>query len=223
MKILVCGDSYAVTDPSYPGLHWSEKLIAHNSDFEVVNLACGGSSNALIAMQFSQGLRFNPDFVIFSFTSCGRYELDGDKEAVPESMSYIGIANYLKSRYTTNMYEIAQSKNKDLACYLTQVASEEFEKLKNYFYIMYCLSTATARGINFCFSLGGFSQPQDYKSFLKQNFVTNEILQYRDREISINLWEYGRKSSPFFHVDDENIQLLFASQCVEFIGNKWHG
>ena len=27
MRILVCGDSYSVTDPDFPGLHWSEKIL----------------------------------------------------------------------------------------------------------------------------------------------------------------------------------------------------
>ena len=67
MRILVCGDSFAITDPNFPGLHWTDKILDHSADFEVCNLAAGGASNAMIALQLMQGLQLRPDFVIFSF------------------------------------------------------------------------------------------------------------------------------------------------------------
>jgi len=67
MKILICGDSYCVPDPEYANLHWSEKILSSSQQTEIINLAYGGCSNALIALQLMQGLRFNPDFIIFFF------------------------------------------------------------------------------------------------------------------------------------------------------------
>jgi hypothetical protein len=46
MKILVVGDSFCVTDPSFPNLHWSEKLLNLSPEIELLNLAHGGCSNA---------------------------------------------------------------------------------------------------------------------------------------------------------------------------------
>ena len=69
MKILVCGDSYAITDSDFPGLHWSEKILNFSPNFELCNLAYGGCSNAMITLQLLQGLNLNPNFVILSFTN----------------------------------------------------------------------------------------------------------------------------------------------------------
>jgi len=46
MRILVCGDSFSITDPDYPGLHWTEKILNFSPDFEIANLSYGGCSNA---------------------------------------------------------------------------------------------------------------------------------------------------------------------------------
>ena len=224
MKILICGDSFAVTDARYPGIHWSEKILNFSKDFEVMNFAYGGSSNALIALQLSQGLRFNPDFVIFTFTSDSRYEFDNDPGSIPSSMDYLEISNYLKNRYTTNMYEHSPQKNRDVIMCLETTFSKNFEKLKNYFYIMYCLNTVQNRNIKFCYSLGGFEYKQDYSALLNQNFLENDLANYRNRELLINLWYYQNKSSnAYFHVDDPEIQNLFYNQCMEFILGKDNG
>lgn len=220
MKILICGDSFAVTDPAYPGLHWSEKILDFSPDFEVINFAYGGCSNALIALQLSQGLRYDPDFVIFTFTSDGRYEFDSDVGALPASLSSMEIANYLKCRYTTNMYDRESTKSKASNRYHVEIASENLEKLKNYFYIMYCLNEVSCRNINFCYSLGGFEDGQDYMGLLNENFLSNGLLNYKKQEILTNLWRYKNNSSrAYFHVEDPNIQTLFANQCIEHITN----
>lgn len=219
-RILICGDSYAVTDPAYPGLHWSEKILDFSADFEVINLAYGGCSNALIALQLSQGLRFNPDFVIFSFTSDGRYEFDSDINALPSSLSSMEIADYLKRRYTTNLYDKESKKSRAAVIYQMETASENLEKLKNYFYIMYCLNEVTRRQIPFCYSLGGFEFHQDYNGLLNQNFLSNSLNDYKKQELLTNLWKYTNHStSAYFHVDDPKIQTLFANQCIEHITN----
>ena len=87
IKVLICGDSYCVTDPDFPGLHWSEKILNFSPDFEIANLAYGGCSNAMIALQLSQGLTLTPDFVILCFTNESRYELDKDVNALPKDLT----------------------------------------------------------------------------------------------------------------------------------------
>ena len=216
-RILICGDSYAVNDPAYPGLHWSEQLLAYSADFEIINMAYGGCSNAMIALQLSQGLRFNPDFVIFSFTSDGRYEFDKDSTAVPRTLEPCDMADYLKRRYTTNAYEHNTQKSKHLIQYLSNTASSNFERIKNYFYIMYCLDRVNSMGLGFCYSLGGFEYKQDYTMWLNENYMTNAFQPYQEKELLTNLWNHGKKAKPFFHVDNAEIQNLFASQCVSYI------
>jgi hypothetical protein len=218
-KILVCGDSYCVPDPSYPGLHWTEKILDYSPEFELVNLAYGGSSNALIAFQLLQGIQLDPDFVILSFTDTGRYEIDKDENALPRSLSPDEISSYTKQRYTTNkhQYEINAMQLKIIDQYRTIGSSEVFEKIKNYFYLGFCLQTLELSEIDFCFSLGGFEFQQDCNNLLRSNYIKNILVDYRDHELATNLWFYGRESSPWFHVKDENALTLFANECIDRI------
>lgn len=214
MKILICGDSYCVTDPAFPNLHWSEKILNHSPDYEIFNLAYGGCSNALIATQLLQGLQLNPNFVILSFTNEGRYELDKDATALPLDLTSAELANYLKQRYTTNNYTIDENKLDVINRYKAIASSENFEKLKNYFYICFCLMTLQSRKIDFCFSLGGFEYKQDYTAFLNSNFVENLVRDFSEFELRTNLWYHGNSPVPFFHVRDEKVQSLFANECI---------
>lgn len=216
-KILICGDSYSVTDPDYPGLHWSEKILNFSPRIRIFNLAYGGCSNAMIVLQLLQGLNLDPDFVILSFTSDGRYELDKDIRALPTDLSDQGLANYQKARYTTNMYEQNQDQNQLIKKWMFGVGSENFEKLKNYFYISFCLSILHEKNIPFVFSLGGFEHKQDYTALINSNYLYNCISDHANHELKTNLWFYEHKSKPWFHVDDDRVQSLFANECLSRI------
>ena len=209
--ILVCGDSYAVADPDFPDLHWTEKLLGFSSEFRVDNLACGGCSNAMITLQLLQGLNLNPDFVILSFTNEHRYELDKNIDAFPVDLTTLSLANYQKSRYTTNMY-IKDDNN--IIEWMSGKCSDNLEKVKNYFYISFCLQTLRQKNIPFAFSLGGFEYKQDYTALINSNYMYNFIKDYTEHEIKTNLWFHGNKSKPWFHVDDDKIQTLFANECI---------
>jgi hypothetical protein len=215
MKILVCGDSYSITDPDFPGLHWSEKILNFSPDFELCNLAYGGCSNAMITLQLLQGLNLNPDFVILSFTNEHRYEIDKDVAALPVDLSALSLSNYQQSRYTTNMYV----KDKDIDRWIAGKCSDNFEKLKNYFYISFCLQTLKQFDIPFAFSLGGFEYKQDYPTLINSNYMYNFIKDYTDYELKTNLWYYGGKSKPWFHVDNDEVQTLYANECISRINN----
>ena len=216
IKVLICGDSYCVTDPDFPGLHWSEKILNFSPDFEIANLAYGGCSNAMIALQLSQGLTLTPDFVILCFTNESRYELDKDVNALPKDLTALELANYQKNRYTTNMYG---DHNKDIDRWMAGNCSDNLEKIKNYFYICFCLQTLKHKNIPFAFSLGGFEYQQDYAALINSNYMCNLLRDYADYEIKTNLWFYGRKVRPYFHVDDENVQTLFANECISQIND----
>jgi hypothetical protein len=213
MKILVCGDSFSVTDPDFPGLHWTEKIINSYPDVEICNLAHGGCSNAMITLQLLQGFILNPNFVILSFTNEHRYELDKDVDVVPTDLTAQGLSNYQKNRYTTNMYV----KDKEIQKWMGGKCSDNFEKLKNYFYISFCLQTLQQLNIPFAFSLGGFEYEQDYSAFINSNYMYNFIKDYATSKLKTNLWYHERKARPYFHVDNDEIQTLFANECVFLI------
>ncbi|CAB4164142.1 hypothetical protein UFOVP1146_78 [uncultured Caudovirales phage] len=216
MRILVCGDSFSVTDPDYPGLHWTEKILNFSPDFEVANLSYGGCSNAMINLQLLQGLNLNPDFVIISFTNEHRYELDNNINAIPTDLTPMGIATYQKTRYTTNVY----TQDKEIARWMSSKCSDNFEKIKNYFYISFCIQTLKQRNIPFAFSLGGFEYKQDYTALINANYMYNFIKDYTDYELKTNLWFYhGGNSRPYFHVSSNEVQTLYANECINRITN----
>jgi hypothetical protein len=218
MKILVCGDSFCVTDPRFCGLHWSEKLLNLSEDIILYNLAFGGASNALILLQLLQGLKLNPDFVVLSFTNHGRYEYDKNIDACPFDLTANDIAAYIKNRYTTNMYKTNSAANAVIDKWILEGSSENFEKLKNYFYISHCLTLLTQQNINFCFSLGGFSYKQDHTELINSNYLTNTLTQFAEHELATNLWYHiltYTKNEPCFHVDKDEIQMLFANECFQ--------
>lgn len=220
MQILVCGDSYFVPDPNYPGLHWTEKLLNFSPDFSISNLAQGGSSNALIALQLLHGLKFiKPDFVILGFTSYSRYEVDKDADFFPTGFDTPGLHEYHFNRYQTNMHDNKDNKlkNEIINKYLYTSASENFEKIKNYFYISMMLDKLIMLKIPFCFTLGGFAYKYDYVNLINSNYLENTISKYEDFQILTNLWYHGNKPSPYFHVDDEKVQRFFAYDCYNQI------
>lgn len=171
-------------------------------------------------MQLLQGLRLQPDFVVLSFTDFGRYEIDKDPKALPVDMTSHEIARYLNERYVTNNYDIPADISKIINQYRTLACSENLEKLKNYFFISFCLMTLRSSKINFAFSLGGFEYDQDYTVLLNSNFVKNLLQDFHDHELALNLWYHGNELSPFFHVKDDKVQTLFANQCIEMIESK---
>jgi hypothetical protein len=217
IKILICGDSYSVTDPDYSGLHWSEKILNHSVDYEILNLAYGGCSNAMISLQLLQGLKLNPDFVIFSFTSPGRYELDKNVSALPSNLTAEELTSYQKQRYTTNNYPMDKEIKNIIDGYRLTASSENFENLKDYFYISLCLTTVKLKNIPFCFSLGGFEYKRDYSNFINSNFVENIINDYVKNQLATNLWYHGQKPKPYFHVDSDEVHTLFANECISYI------
>jgi hypothetical protein len=225
MRILICGDSFAITDPEFPGLHWSEKILDYSAEFEVCNLAYGGCSNALIVMQLLQGLKLNPDFVILSFTSDGRYEVDRDITARPRELNAMELADFQQRRYITNCFDqqLTTDQLSAINRWRIDAASENFEKLKNYFYIAFCLQTLQSQNINFAYSLGGFEYQQDYTQLIRGNYLDNVLVNYQTEELATNLWYHSSgKQKPFFHVADSHVHTLFANECIARINSCDH-
>jgi hypothetical protein len=111
--------------------------------------------------------------------------------------------------------------DKVLNQWMSGKCSDNLEKVKNYFYICFCLQTLKQKNIPFAFSLGGFEFQQDYTTIINTNYLYNFIKDYIDREIKTNLWYHtNNKSRPHFHVDNEHVQRLFANECIDFIKNS---
>lgn len=223
MKILICGDSFCVPDPKFPLLHWSEKIAKVNSDYHLDNIAIQGCTNAQICLQVNQGIKFlRPDFVIISFTQYDRYEIDRNLTAKFDSNSAPDLRKFYFDRYHTNMYDLpeTQEKIRIINRYQTLAASENFEKIKNYFYIEMICNKLTVQGIPFCFSLGGFCFTIDYNQFLEYNKFDCVTQKYSNQVIKTNLWSNElaiKRSQAIFHNENEQTQSAFASECVEHL------
>ena len=222
-KVLVCGDSFCTLDPAFPGLHWSEKLLASTPPtYELHNLSHGGDSNALISLQLMQGLEFKPDFVILSFTSAHRHELDNNKNACPHDFTLESINASRINRYkstaqvgdiTTDLIQLSEQWN-------TLIISDDFEILKNYFMIGYCLNLLEKEKIPYCYSLGGFVYQKNPFSIIQSNFIKNYITETLEKCLRVNLWNHiAFKKRPYFHVDDESVQTSFANECLYHLTN----
>jgi hypothetical protein len=218
-RVIVCGDSFCEVDPDYPGLHWTEKLLDNHEDIELINLAYGGCSNAMIAIQLLYGLNLNPDFVILSFTSVSsrkifKYDFDVNPDAVPfDTNKPECVSEYLKSRYS-NTNKIESEDKIPATVNFVEIVGEDLETLKNYIHVSFCLDTLSARRIDFCYSLGGLQVKNNIFSFLKKHFLSDNFSRHENRELSINLWNHDDYTSKIYHhVPDHNIHMLFANEC----------
>ena len=75
-KLLVVGDSFMHPDTNFAGQHWSEML----PEYEILMLSQSGSTNGMIAWQFFEGLKLNPDAVVLGFTEPNRMEFEATAE-----------------------------------------------------------------------------------------------------------------------------------------------
>jgi len=225
-KVLICGDSFCVTDPDYKNLHWSEKILDLTEPlFELHNLSHGGDSNALIVLQLLQGLQFNPDFVILSFTSTFRFELDKNTETKFDSFEINKLTEFRHQRYTSTAYKQPDQTIQNIVDQWTsKIVSDEFELLKNYFLVSFCLTMLEKQKIPFCYSLGGLDFTQDKKNYteiLNKNFIKNYIAEFTSNSLYTNLWNHPRTPDrPYFHIADDSVQLTFAKECIMHLKNS---
>ena len=218
-NVLICGDSFAITDTRYPGLHWSEKISAQG--YHVSNIALGGSTNNQIRMQVHQGMSLHPDFVVVLFTSPNRAEFDKDVGSkVPDVLYDASIRGYNQSRYSTSCYQ-DQQKNKLWFDYLAHAASHDFEIIKEYFAVLGTLQYLKYRCIPFCWNLGGF-QSVDFQDILAKNIISNDLLGHEIHRIKLDLWSHAQQGEevPWFHIPDEKILENFSSECLQHIKNS---
>ena len=213
-RVLICGDSFCITDPSFPNLHWSEKLLNNHADIKIINLAIGGCSNSMIAMQLLYGLQFKPDFVIISFTCSFRFEIEVQPTKVPFDINKSeSIFEYLESRYTNTAHEKGKQYMIPIVKFLDTVG-EDTEIFRNYLHASFCLDTLKTRNIDFCYSIGGLQFTDKIDNFLKKQFLGDNLYRHQQNELSLNLWNHNNGTNrPYFHVEDDAIHNLFANEC----------
>lgn len=221
--VLICGDSFGVTDPDFPDLHFSEKILnATPPVFELHNLCNGGDSNGLIALQLMQGLQFNPDFVILLFTTPHRHEMDKDTGVYyPTEVSLPALKAFRHDRYTTTCYvnDKTSDNSKLINDWNTKIVSDDFEILKSYFLMNYCFQLLEKHNIPFCYSVGGMAST-NYAPIINKNFIKNYLNDYDTQSLKINLWYHNsNKPRPYFHVEDEEVQSAFANECLYHLRN----
>jgi hypothetical protein len=242
-KILLCADSFGTTDPKYPGLHFSEKIQQKVKDCEIINLSQGGSSNFLIQLQLHQGLQFKPDAVILLFTGPNRLtfqshlsryvrkivfrQIKQNKQFI-QQYYWSKIKNYNAQTYLTSpQIEHYSMPNEDD---FTQRAKKWYNDglrleqdyindLRDYFTVINLLNLCKLNSIPYCFSLGQMSWNRaEHKYFrtrvLTDNHLTDELNDHMSQSISLNLWDYHQPEGPCFHVNDHDIQLRFADECI---------
>jgi hypothetical protein len=107
--------------------------------------------------------------------------------------------------------------------------SHEYVKIKNYFVVLNTLMLLATSGLPFCFSTGGLSRRWDQdrsvsdepglNQLLASHGLENEIGNYADQMLSMNLWDHGdHESEACHHILDHDIQQAFADECMEKLG-----
>jgi hypothetical protein len=181
-RLLICGDSFAVADPNYPGLHFTEKLKLVRPEVEVLNLAMGGASNSLIELQIKQGIKFNPTHVVVTFTDPGRLEyLIKYSIFFTRTRDFNALVHHWPGQ-GTDIGDCTRRRLQNMATYITSVhlpsgtddyckkllisemtepnhviGSRDFIILKNYFTVVGVLAYLQRMRLPFCFSLGGMN------------------------------------------------------------------
>ena len=222
-KILICGDSFAVTDPCFPGLHWSEKIFDQSANYEVLNFACGGGTNSLIELQLHQGLKYNPDFVILAFTEPNRFEFDKNINLQPINFhGYQDVVNYNFERYTTSAW-INNGPIYDIwTRFATLANSIEFGILKTYFTMSNIFTKLNIEKIPFCWTRGGVDLSV-VDALTEKNHIVNHLGEFYQHRLTTDLWKHAsyKKDAPYFHVPDPQVHSRFANECIFHI-NKTH-
>ncbi len=215
-RVLICGDSFCVTDPRFPNLHWSESL---GKDLHIMSLAHGGASNTMIQMQIMQGLMLRPDFVLVSFTSPFRAEFDKkSSENLIDTQDPESIYNYNFSRWGTSCYEQFTEEKKIYSQYL-RVASHDCEVIRCVFNMMAVLDHLRGRGLNFAYSTGGMD-PDMFGPVLQHNHLPCDFGHYDNNRIMTDLWQHQdahQDSAPWFHVSNAEIHNKYAHECRQHI------
>ena len=200
-KLLVVGDSFMTPDPEFPGQHWSEML----TEYQVLMYSQPGSTNGMIAWQFFEGLKLNPDAVVFGFTMVDRIEfrLDKHRQAISKRI------------WSSNGHQNLTPDQRLAVDYYVALTDDHMNRFKSCVMARSLFLTCESQGTPYAYTLNGlFNNP---KSPTDSNVV--DILgDFAHRMCATNLATYPHwKSSPGFHTDDPAWQQRFAHEVREIL------
>jgi hypothetical protein len=202
-KLLVVGDSFMLPDSEYVNRHWSEML----PEYEIMMYSQSGSSNGMIAYQFFQGLKHNPDVVVIGFSAPERIEFNIDPR--PEN-------KFVPARWVTGSHPGLNSVQKLAADYYSMSVCQEMQFFKNLVMARSMFLTLQKQKIPFAYSYNLLHN--DLSNHAKASLVNEFLNEFRARECPTNLATYPDwKASPGFHTDDLIWQQRFAQEVREIV------
>lgn len=191
-KLLVVGDSFMHPDAHYPGQHWSEML----PDYEILMYSISGSSNAIIAHQFYQGLELQPDAVILGFTEPNRIEFEYQNRWI--TGSHARVLN-TEQKLLTDLYRVHMP--------------EEILMIKDCSLVRGLLSKLEQKKIPYAWTLNLLFNNLSQLPFPSDPWVNKILGDFFYRMTPTNLATYPDwKASPGFHTDDPEWQTRFAQE-----------
>jgi hypothetical protein len=227
MKLFICGDSFCVSDPEY-GENWANILENKLSDLTVINLSSSGASNYLIYLQVKEAIKQNANYIIYNATSSirnefkfrddleitdsvARYHNSADADVSSASM-ICGSWLYLSKHYS-NIVNPEQADCVDL--FFKNFVDLPNLIEKNFIFILHTLSLLNNSNLTgWAWSRGGF----EHSNFKNSRSYWDFSL-YKNKECSINLWDYydPKKTRPWFHVTDHQVHQNVCNQYLAML------
>lgn len=236
MRIVVCGDSFNASDDRFPGLHWADRLAPH----EVFRLARGGASNFSIWHQVAQSLRFDPDLVLISFTSCPRVEyiayeptfystlVEPWRAVLLKSKDFISgmLKHHHEETPIEGLRQLEAKIQKDVSPishaipmsdtgvfeqWVDKFYIEPFDILKNYIYISSALNNLAENHVPCLATLGGFEKHRNSQV----QHVTINFEKHNHVLQLANPWNTRHDGEPVFHIADTQWHEQYAQRVLE--------
>ena len=193
-KLLVVGDSFMNPDADFPGQHWSEML----PEYEIIMRSISGSSNGIIAHEFFQGLKLNPDAVVMGFTMPDRIEF-----LIPSGQDY-----HNRTWYSSVNSELNQDQR--LAADLFRATTcDQMNLFKSCVMARCMFLECERRGLPYAFNWNGlYGAPGAPLVPLIESIVS----EFKSRECTNLNGHPVFKTSPGYHTDDPVWQKRMADE-----------
>ena len=209
--IYICGDSFCTSDKDYPEIQpWHEQLA------NVANLAQVCASNLLISLQVDRAIEEQADYIIVSFTSVTRSEVNytknKHKDLLDRFYSLTRENNNDRSMTALTIWSsqdakaLSDEQRQIIDSYNKQFFDLDLAIYKDSLIIESILHRLVDSAIPFTFSQGGFEHPS--YGGVKEYFT--KFNQYRSK---INLWDYAitKDHRPYFHIIDKSVHKKVAN------------
>tara|TARA_R110000868_G_scaffold15136_2_gene69401 strand:- start:1884 stop:2534 length:651 start_codon:yes stop_codon:yes gene_type:complete len=203
-KLLVVGDSFMHPDTNFPGQHWSEMF----PEYEIIMLSQSGSTNGMIAWQFFEGLKLNPDAVVLGFTEPNRIEFEATAEQ----------QNIFKRKWLSNGHTSLTNDKKLAVDYYVALSDDRMNRFRSCVMARGLFLTCESQGIPYAYTLNGLFNNLTHLPYPSDPDVNNILKEFFHRMCATNLATYPNfKQSPGFHTDDPAWQQRFAQEAREIL------